>query len=101
MREHKHQAEVIPGDTIESKEKAKEVVIPQHVFSAPDLPTVSKKLAQRIWALEFIEMEEFLPANKVVQFLESGDSVPGISGAHSQSKWVADIITWVSVFLCT
>ena len=61
---------------------------------------MSRKLTPRIWALEFIEMEEFLPTNKVVQSLESGDGAPGSSGTHSQSKRVADIITGSGVFLC-
>lgn len=43
---------------------------PQLFLAASGLPTVSQKLAQRIWALDFIEMEEFLPANKTVQALE-------------------------------
>ena len=34
------------------------------------LPTVSQRLAQRIWDLDFIEMEEFLPSNRTVQALE-------------------------------
>ena len=34
----------------------------QFLLPAPGLPTVPLKLAQRIWSLEFIEMEEFPPA---------------------------------------
>ena len=90
--------EVVPGDTTRGSKEDKEGTIPQHVLAAPGLPTVSKKLAQRIWALEIIEMNEFLPTNKVVQSLESGDGTPGSSETHSKSKRVADIITWVRCF---
>ena len=89
---------VVPGDTTQGSKEDKGGAIPQHVLVAPGLPTVSKKLAQRIWALKFIEMEEFLPTNKMVQSLESGGGAPGSSGTHSQSKQVADIITWVRCF---
>ena len=59
---------------------------PQHILAAPGLPTVSRKLAQRIWNLEFIEMEEFLSTNKVVQSLESTENLSGHSGMQSQSR---------------
>ena len=89
---------VVPRDTTWGSKENKGGAIPQHVLAAIGLPTVSKKLAQRIWALEFLEMEEFLPTNKAVQSLESGGGAPGSSGTHSQSKQVADIITWVRCF---
>ena len=47
---------------------------------APGLPTISRKLAQRIWELEFIEMEEFLPSNKAIQALELAGITEG--GVH-------------------
>ena len=60
---------------------------PQLFLAASGLPTVPQRLAQRIWDLDFIEMEEFLPSNKTVQALEvsrlGGDSLP--STAESQS----------------
>ena len=90
--------EVVPGNTTGGSKEDKGGAISQHVLAAPGLPTVSRKLAQRIWALEFTEMKEFLSTNKVVQSLESGDGTPGSSGTHSQSKQVADIITWVRCF---
>ena len=37
---------------------------------ASGLPTIPSKLAQHKWELEFLEMEEFLPTNKVIQALE-------------------------------
>ena len=94
--------EVVPGDTTGAvkgiREESSLSMFPQHVLAAPGLPTVSRKLAQRIWALELIEMEEFFPTNKVVQSLESEDGAPGSSRTHSQSKQVAGIITWVRCF---
>ena len=33
---------------------------PQHYLALPGLPTILHCLAQRIWDLEFVEMEEFL-----------------------------------------
>ena len=32
---------------------------PQHFLAAPGLPTITSKLAQKIWDLEFVEMEEW------------------------------------------
>ena len=55
---------VVPGDTTQGSKEDKGGAIPQHVLVAPGLPTVSKKLAQKIWALKFIEMEEFLQPTK-------------------------------------
>ena len=45
----------------------------------PGLPTVPLKLAQRIWSLEFIEMEEFLPSHEAG---ESQLSARGCAGSH-------------------
>ena len=42
----------------------------QLFLAASGLPTVPQRLAQCIWDLDFIEMEEFLPSNKTVQALE-------------------------------
>ena len=89
---------MVPGNTTGSSKEDKGGAIPQHVLTAPGLPTVSRKLAKRIWALEFTEVKEFLPTNKVVQSLESRDGTPGSSETDSQSKRVADIITLVRCF---
>lgn len=43
---------------------------PQYFLAAPGLPTITSKLAQQIWDLEFVEMEEFLTSNKTMQALE-------------------------------
>ena len=42
----------------------------QWFLAALGLPTVPLKLAQRIWELDFVKMEEFLPSNRTVQALE-------------------------------
>ena len=57
----------------------------QFLLPAPGLPTVPLKVAQRIWNLEFIELEEFLPNNKTVMMLETPSSVQeGVLGALRQ-----------------
>ena len=43
---------------------------PQYFLVAPGLLTITSKLAQQIWDLEFVEMEEFCPSNKTMQALE-------------------------------
>lgn len=77
----------------------------QLLLPAPGLPTVSHKLAQKIWGLEFIEMEEFLPSNKTVLMLENSASVQqGVLGALQQlqqagnAKRVGDIMTWLQCY---
>ena len=56
-------------------------VTKSHFLPAPSLPTISNKLAQKIWDLEFVEMEEFLPNNKAIQAMENLVSIQeGIVG---------------------
>ena len=43
---------------------------PKQYLVAPGLPTIPRKLAQWIWELDFVEMEDFLPTNKTIQALE-------------------------------
>ena len=74
-----------------------------HFLPAPGLPTVSNKLAQKIWDLEFVEMEEFLPSNRTIQAMENPVSLQeGIVGALQQlqqpNKRVLDIFTWICCF---
>jgi len=45
---------------------------PPFLLAAPGLLTVWSKLAQLIWDLDFIELEELLPSNKTIQALEGG-----------------------------
>ena len=70
---------------------------------APGLPTISRKLAQCIWELDFIEMEEFLPTNKTIQALELARiTETGMQSAmhqvQQQAKRVTDLMTWVRCF---
>ena len=68
-------------------------------LEAPGLPTVPMELAQRIWDLDFIEMEEFLPSNRTVQALEvSGMTKDGTVLHVPQARRVADISTWTRCF---
>ena len=79
------------------------MVSKSHFLPAPGLPTIPNKLAQKIWNLEFVEMEEFLPSNKTIQAMENPISMQeGIMGALQQlqqpNKRVVDILTWVRCF---
>ena len=72
-------------------------------LAASGLPTIPNKLAQRIWELEFIEMEEFLPTNKAIQALELAGTTEGeVRGVfhqlQQQARRVTDLITWVRCF---
>lgn len=74
-----------------------------HFLPAIGLPTLSNKLAQKIWDLEFVEMEEFLPSNRTIQAMENPVSLQeGIVGALQQlqqpHKRVVDIFTWIRCF---
>ena len=63
-------------------QSSKSLVVKSHFLSVPGLPTVPNKLAQKIWELEFVDMEEFLPSNKMINALESSVSIQdGIVGA--------------------
>ena len=62
-------------------------VTKSHFLPAPGLPTISNKLAQKIWDLEFVEMEEFLPNNKAVQAMENPVSIQECSSScNSQTR---------------
>ena len=60
--------------------------------------TVPSKLVQCIWDLDFIELEELLPSNKIIQALEEGViSRPDGSSlglANPSQLRVAGISTW-------
>ena len=60
----------------------------QRMFLLPDpgLPTVPLKLTQRIWSLEFIEMEEFLPSH------EAGESQLSARGCAGSPATVTDYV---------
>ena len=72
--------------------------------------SVLPKLAQQIWDLEFVEMEEFHPSNKTMQALEQQFNpksvqveswVPSNSSQQQrqQGQRAADIITWTRCFI--
>ena len=68
----------------------------QLFLAAAGLPTVTQKLAQRIWDFE---MEEFLPSNRVVQALEvSGLAREGTVYQLPQSCKVTEIMSWIRCF---
>ena len=78
-------------------------VAKSHFLPAPGLPTIPNKLAQKIWDLEFMEMEEFLPSNRTIQAMENPVSMQeGIVGALQQlqqpNRRVVDILTWLRCF---
>ena len=91
----------VPSQDLEGgKEKP-----PPFFLAAPGLPTVPSKLAQRIWDIDFIELEELLPSNKTIQALEEwAISRPEVSSlglatsSQPQSRRVADISTWSRCF---
>lgn len=53
------------------KEESRQSIKPPELYlGAPSLPTITFKLAPKIWALEFVEIEEFLSTNRTVQALD-------------------------------
>ena len=70
-------------------------VKPLHYLAAPGLPTISQHMAQRIWNLEFIEMEEFFPSNKTMQVLERSEGLRSLSGGSIAFKYYSTFaFTW-------
>ena len=53
------------GTSNEEDHSGKEVK-PLHYLAAPGLPTIPQHMAQHIWNLDFVEMEEFLPSSKTM-----------------------------------
>ena len=58
-----------------AEHNSRSVTAKSHFLPAPGLPTASNKLAQKIWKLEFVDMEEFLPSNKTINALENPISI--------------------------
>lgn len=79
---------------------------PQLFLAAPGLPTISYRVAQKVWDLEFVEMEDFLPPNKTIQALETQQAQSlrnGVIGAlqqlqQQQTRRVTDVPTWTRCF---
>ena len=83
--EHQLLSELQLGGSSKKQLGNRPTVTKSHFLPAPGLPTLSNKLAQKIWDLEFVEMEEFLPSNRMIQAIENPVSLQeGIVGALQQ-----------------
>ena len=91
------------GDKVEQK--------PSRYLVEKGLPTLPMKLVERVWNLEYVDMEEFLPAPRSLRIAEQGRSSASLQeslvGAFSQfqalqqykaQRRVTDIITWTRCF---
>ena len=78
---------------------------------AKGLPTLTMRVVERIWNLEFVEMEDLLPAPRSLRLAEQGttpkslqDSLVGALShfqalqQHKAQRRVSDITTWVKCF---
>ena len=72
--------------TSEPQEKAESK--PSRYLVAKGLPTLPTKLVDKVWNLEFVDMEEFLPAPRALRIREQGKPAPSLQdslvGAFSQ-----------------
>ena len=84
---------------------------PSRYLVAKGLPTLPMKLVDRIWNLEYVDMEEFLPAPRSLRLAEQGKPAPSLQkslvGAFNQfqaiqsqktQRRVLDVITWMRCF---
>ena len=76
---------------------------PKQYLAAVGLPTIPRKLATRIWELDFIEMDELLPSNRAIQALEGSRSQEAgtsssVGLAPSQNRRTTDVMAWVRCF---
>ena len=85
---------------------------PSCYLVAKGLPTLPLKLVEKVWRIEYIEMEEFLPAPRSLQLVEQGRPAPSFQeslvGALNQfqvlqqdqrSQWhIMDLVTWIRCF---
>ena len=76
------------------------------------LPTLSAKLVERVWALDFVDMEDFLPAPRTLRLVDQRSSAASLQeslvGAldHFQAiqqqqksqRKVLDTMTWIKCF---
>jgi len=77
-------------ERMENDQSGKEAKL-QHFLAAPEVPTISQCMAQHIWDLEFVEMEDFLPSNNAVQVLFNLEGPKGLAGGvaiQQQSHWI-------------
>lgn len=85
-------------------------VKPARYLVAKGLPTLPRKLVEKVWRLEYVDMEEFLPAPRSLRLAEQGkpsslqDSLVGALDQfqalqqHRSQRRVTDITTWVRCF---
>ena len=83
---------------------------PSRYLVAKGLPTLPMKLVEKIWNLEYVDMEEFLPTPRSLQLAEQGSASSfqeSLVGAFSQyqalqqhksQRLVVDIGTWTHCF---
>ena len=85
---------------------------PSRYLVAKGLPTLPGKLVDKIWNLEYVDMEEFLPAPRSLRLAELGKPAPSLQeslvGAfnqmraqqqtHKAQRQVRDIQTWTRCF---
>ncbi len=89
----------------------KAVAKPSRYLVAKGLPTLPMKLVEKVWNLEFVDMEEFLPTPRSLHLAEQGrpstSFQESLVGAFSQfqalqqqkaRKRVTDIMTWTHCF---
>lgn len=85
---------------------------PARFLVAKGLPTLPTKLVEKAWALQYIDMEEFLPAPRSIRMAEQAKLTPTLQeslvGAFSQfqalqqqqrhQRRVLDVFTWTRCF---
>ena len=89
----------------------KAVTKPARYLVAKGLPTLPMKLVEKVWNLDYVDMEEFLPTPRSLRLAEQGRSSTSLQeslvGAFSQfqalqqqktQKRVTDITTWSRCF---
>ena len=98
----------VPAVRVGGGEKAE--VKPARYLVAKGLPTLPRKLAEMVWRLEYVDMEEFLPVPHSLRLAEQGkpsslqDSLVGAFDQfqalqqHQSQRRIMDIMTWVRCF---
>ena len=94
-----------------TESKARSEPKPSRYLVAKGLPTLPMKTVERVWNMEYVEMEEFLPAPRSLRLAEQDKSASSLQeslvGAlnHFQvmqqqkgQRRVMDITTWVRCF---
>lgn len=84
---------------------------PARYLVAKGLPTLPTKLVEKVWNLEYVEMDEFLPSPRSLRIAEQGNSSHSLQdslvGALNEfqatqrqrsQRRVMDITTWVRCF---